>query len=190
MAELEYDKCAGFVNSVHAPGRSLEFLSLCAMASEPFSSSLRLPSPAAQKPAAAWGEGRAKEAAGMDQQDSNRYNQGDPEQTRKLDEKYCQSCGEIIKMSAEVCHGCGARQKGMVNKAVLFLLTFEELYFVENNKYTSDLTILQLARKTPFVRIDIISADKNCFEARLTHAKLHKSVAIDCYGLDQYPGDP
>ena len=129
-AELEYDKHAGFVNSVHAPGRSLEFLSLCAMAQEPFSSSLRLPSPAAQKPAAAWGEGRAKEAAGMDQQDSNRYNQGDPEQTRKLDEKYCQSCGEIIKMSAEVCPGCGAKQKGMINKAVLFLLTFEELYFV------------------------------------------------------------
>jgi TM2 domain-containing membrane protein YozV/Tfp pilus assembly protein PilE len=267
------------------------------MASEPFSSSLRLPSPAAQKPAAARGEGRAKEAAGMNHQDSNRYNQGDPKQNRKLDEKYCQSCGAIIKSSAEVCPGCGVRQKGMINKAALLLVTFflgglgvhkfytgrnlqgtlcilfcwtgipalisliefiiyaftsserlnekyqssgsaliiacvaagvgmiyllgllaaisipqfikyrdrayqagfkselqkfitaEELYFLQNNKYTSDLIDLQLTHKTPFVEIDIISADKNCFEARVTHAKLHKSVVIDCHGLDQYPDE-
>ena len=60
----------------------------------------------------------------MNRQDSNRYNQGDPKQNRKLDEKYCQSCGELIKISAEVCPGCGARQKGMINKAALLLLTF------------------------------------------------------------------
>ena len=60
MAGSEYDKFKQFVNSVHAPGRSFEFLSLGATASEPFGSSLRLFSPAAQKPVAAWGEGRVK----------------------------------------------------------------------------------------------------------------------------------
>jgi TM2 domain-containing membrane protein YozV len=233
----------------------------------------------------------------MNHQDSNQYNQGDGKQTRKLDEKYCHSCGAIIKISTEVCPGCGARQKGMINKTALLLLTFflgglgvhkfytgrnlqgvlhflffwtgipglisliefiiyastsserlnekyqargsaliiacvavgvgliyltailavlaipqfikyrdrayragfkselqkfitaEELYFLQNNKYTSDLIDLQLAHKTPFVEIDIISADKNCFEARVTHAKLHKSVAIDCHGLDRYPDE-
>lgn len=68
-------------------------------------------------------------------------------------------------------------------------ITTEELYFLQNNKYTSDFTDLQLTRKTPLVEIDIISDDKNCFEARVTHAKLHKSVAIDCRGLDQYPDE-
>jgi len=229
----------------------------------------------------------------MNQPDSNPNNQGDPKQTRKLDEKYCQSCGAIIRSSAEVCPGCGARQKGMINKTALLLITFflgglgahkfytgrnlqgilhllffwtgipalvslvefiiyastsserlnekyqakgsalliacialgvgliymaailaaiaipqfikyrerayhavfkselqnfmtaEELYFLQNNKYTSDLSDLELTHKSPLVEIDIISADKNCFEARVTHAKLHKSVAIDCHSVDQ-----
>jgi len=244
-----------------------------------------------------WGGGRAKEAAGMDHQDSSRDNQGDPKPTRKPDEKYCESCGVIIKSSAEACSGCGARQKGMINKTSLLLLTFflggvgghkfytgrnlqgilhilffwtgipalvsliefiiyastsserlnekyqargsaliiacvaigvgliymaailaaiaipqfikyrerayqaafkselqnfmtaEELYFLQNNRYTSDLTELQLTHKAPLVEIDIISADKNCFEATVTHTKLHKSVAIDCHSVDQIPED-
>ena len=231
----------------------------------------------------------------MDHQDSNRDTQGDPKQTRKPDEKYCQSCGAVIKMSAEVCPGCGAKQKGMINKTALLLVTFflgglgvhkfytgrnlqgilhllfvwtgipalvsliefiiyaftsserlnekyqakgsvliiacvvfgvgliymaailaavaipqflkyrdqaykavfkselqnfmtaEELYFLQNNKYTSDLADLQLTHKAPLVEIDIISADKNCFEATVTHTKLHKSVAVDCNSVNQIP---
>jgi TM2 domain-containing membrane protein YozV/Tfp pilus assembly protein PilE len=241
--------------------------------------------------------GRAKEAAGMNQPDLNPNNQGDPKQTRKPDEKYCESCGAIIKRSAEACPACGTRQKGMINKTSLLLLTFflgglgahkfytgrnfqgvlhilffwtgipalvslvefiiyastsserlnekypakgsaliiacialgvgliymaailaaiaipqfinyrerayhavfkselqnfmtaEELYFLQNNKYTTDLTVLQLTHKAPLVEIDIISADKNCFEATVTHTKLHKSVAIDCHSVDQIPED-
>jgi hypothetical protein len=68
-------------------------------------------------------------------------------------------------------------------------MTAEELYFLQNNKYTTDLTVLQLTHKAPLVEIDIISADKNCFEATVTHTKLHKSVAIDCHSVDQIPED-
>ncbi len=233
----------------------------------------------------------------MDYPDSNQYNQCGPEQNRKLDEKYCKSCGEIIKSSAEICPGCGARQKGMINKTALLLLTFflgglgghkfytgrnlqgifhilfcwtgipslislieliiyaftsseslneryrssgsspiiacvaagvgmiyftgiltaiaipqfvkfrnrayranlkselqnlitaEDLYSLENNRYTSELTDLQLTRTTPYVEIDIINADNNCFEARVTHTKLHKSVVIDCHGLELFPDE-
>ena len=44
-----------------------------------------------------------------------------------LDEKFCNECGAVIKIKAEVCPKCGVRQKsvrGQVNKAVLLLLTF------------------------------------------------------------------
>ena len=60
----------------------------------------------------------------MDQQYPNQANPGGPERNRNLDEKYCQSCGEIIRISAEICSKCGARQKGMINKAALLLFTF------------------------------------------------------------------
>jgi len=40
------------------------------------------------------------------------------------DEKYCESCGNIIKSKAEICPGCGVRQKEGINKAALLLLTF------------------------------------------------------------------
>jgi predicted RNA-binding Zn-ribbon protein involved in translation (DUF1610 family) len=34
-----------------------------------------------------------------------------PEQTRpRTDEKYCSSCGEVIKEKAEICPECGVRQ--------------------------------------------------------------------------------
>jgi TM2 domain-containing membrane protein YozV len=229
----------------------------------------------------------------MDQQYRNQANQGGPEHNRNLDEKYCQSCGEIIRIGAEICPKCGARQKGMINKAALLLFTFflgglgahkfytgrnlqgvlyvlfcwtgipalisliefiiyaltsserlnekyqssgsalviacvaagvgiiyltcilaaiaipqfilfrdrayqaafdgelqsiitaENVYFLENNKYSSDVTNLCLTPGIPYVDIAIIGADENCFEARVTHTKLHKSVLIDCKGLKQ-----
>jgi TM2 domain-containing membrane protein YozV len=225
--------------------------------------------------------------------DQHYPNQGGPERHGNVDEKYCQSCGEVIKISAVICPKCGAGQKGMISKAALLLFTFflgglgahkfytgrklqgilyilfcwtgipalisliefiiyaftsgeklnekyqssgsapviafiaagvgmiyficilaaiaipqfihfrsrayeaaftvelqnvitaENVYFLENNKYSSDLIDLHLTSGTPYVDIDIIGADENCFEARVTHAKLHKSVVIDCKGLKQ-----
>jgi len=31
--------------------------------------------------------------------------------TKGADEKFCESCGEIIKLAAEICPKCGVRQK-------------------------------------------------------------------------------
>jgi TM2 domain-containing membrane protein YozV/Tfp pilus assembly protein PilE len=41
-----------------------------------------------------------------------------------LDEKFCESCGEIIKIKAEICPKCGVRLGKRVSKAALLLLTF------------------------------------------------------------------
>jgi TM2 domain-containing membrane protein YozV/Tfp pilus assembly protein PilE len=41
-----------------------------------------------------------------------------------LDEKFCESCGEIIKIRAEICPKCGVRLRKQVSKAALLLLTF------------------------------------------------------------------
>jgi len=230
----------------------------------------------------------------MDRQDSNQYNQDGTKRNRGTGEKYCQSCGEIIKISAEICPGCGVKQRGMINKPALLVVTFflgglgvhkfytgrnlqgvlyilfcwtgipslisliefiiyastsserlnekyqssgsaliiacvaagagmiylvgilaaiaipqfikyrerayqtvfkselqnvitaESMYFLENNKYTSDLSDLRLTRETPHVTIDIIDADENCFHARVTQGQLHKSVVIDCNGVQQH----
>ena len=50
----------------------------------------------------------------------------DPERATRFkgaDEKFCASCGEAIKIRAEICPNCGVRQKGNVSKAALLLLT-------------------------------------------------------------------
>jgi TM2 domain-containing membrane protein YozV len=44
--------------------------------------------------------------------------------TKGVDEKFCESCGEIIKIRAEICPKCGVRQKSPFNKTALLLLTF------------------------------------------------------------------
>jgi len=41
-----------------------------------------------------------------------------------LDEKFCESCGEIIKIRAKICPKCGVRLRKHVSKAALLLLTF------------------------------------------------------------------
>lgn len=46
------------------------------------------------------------------------------QRTKGVDEKFCESCGEIIKIRAEVCPKCGVRQKSPFNKTALLLLTF------------------------------------------------------------------
>jgi TM2 domain-containing membrane protein YozV/Tfp pilus assembly protein PilE len=48
----------------------------------------------------------------------------DAEKIKGVDEKFCESCGNIIKIKAELCPNCGVRQKTGINKAALLLLTF------------------------------------------------------------------
>jgi TM2 domain-containing membrane protein YozV len=43
---------------------------------------------------------------------------------KALDEKFCGSCGEIIKIKAEICPKCGVRQRNPISKALLLLITF------------------------------------------------------------------
>jgi TM2 domain-containing membrane protein YozV len=44
--------------------------------------------------------------------------------SKGVDEKFCESCGEAIKIKAELCPKCGVRQRTPVNKTALLLLTF------------------------------------------------------------------
>jgi TM2 domain-containing membrane protein YozV/type II secretory pathway pseudopilin PulG len=44
--------------------------------------------------------------------------------TKGADEKFCGSCGEAIKIQAEICPKCGVRQRTPLNKTALVLLTF------------------------------------------------------------------
>jgi len=37
--------------------------------------------------------------------------------TKGVDEKFCSSCGAIIKIAAEICPKCGVRQKGATGDA-------------------------------------------------------------------------
>ncbi|MBT3312266.1 MAG: TM2 domain-containing protein [Desulfobacterales bacterium] len=43
--------------------------------------------------------------------------------TRKADEKFCESCGNIIKQTTEVCPYCKTRIEGRVRKLTLLLIT-------------------------------------------------------------------
>lgn len=46
------------------------------------------------------------------------------QQIKEADEKYCESCGQLIKIKAEICPHCGVRQKNKVSKVALVLITF------------------------------------------------------------------
>lgn len=46
------------------------------------------------------------------------------QQIKGADEKYCESCGQLIKIRAEICPHCGVRQKNKVSKVALVLITF------------------------------------------------------------------
>jgi TM2 domain-containing membrane protein YozV/type II secretory pathway pseudopilin PulG len=46
------------------------------------------------------------------------------ERKKDVDEKFCESCGEVIKTRAEICPKCGVRQRNAVSKAALMLVTF------------------------------------------------------------------
>lgn len=44
--------------------------------------------------------------------------------SKSVDEKFCGSCGEIIKIKAEICPKCGVRQGNPLSKTALLLITF------------------------------------------------------------------
>lgn len=52
-----------------------------------------------------------------------KMNHLDINKSKEADEKVCDSCGEKIKLKAEICPHCGVRQKKPINKATLLLLT-------------------------------------------------------------------
>jgi len=60
----------------------------------------------------------------MDQDNSNPGGDVISQPMKGFDEKFCESCGEIIKIKAEICPKCGVRQHSGVSKAALLLLTF------------------------------------------------------------------
>ncbi len=43
---------------------------------------------------------------------------------RAADEKFCESCGQIVKVTAAACPHCGVPQRGAVSKSALLLITF------------------------------------------------------------------
>jgi hypothetical protein len=61
----------------------------------------------------------------------------------------------------------------------------EEVYFIDNNRYTTNAAALNFSAATEDVVITIVKADRDCFEATGTHTKLKKSFAVDCRGLRQ-----
>lgn len=225
---------------------------------------------------------------------ANRYDQENRRRSKGPDEKFCESCGEVIKVKAETCPVCGAGQKDKVNKTALLLITFflggfgahkfytrrnlegffylifcwtliprlislvefiiyaftssedlqkkysatgngmviaiaaagialiflfgiiaavaipaflanrnlayqatvrselmnlktaEEIYFSDNNRYSKKIEELNFTPAASNIRIEVISADENCFTIRGTHNKLDKFILIDCHGSEQY----
>jgi TM2 domain-containing membrane protein YozV/Tfp pilus assembly major pilin PilA len=55
---------------------------------------------------------------------NERKNLNVPKQEKGPDEKFCSSCGEIIKKKAVICPKCGVRQQADLSKAALLLFTF------------------------------------------------------------------
>lgn len=230
----------------------------------------------------------------MDSRFANRNDQESRRHSKGPDEKFCESCGELIKINAPICPGCSAGQKDKLNKTALLLITFflggfgahkfytrrnlegffyliffwtfiprlisfvefiiyaftssenlqkrysatgsgaviaivaagialiffsgiiaavaipsfiahrntayqaalrselmnlktaEEIYFFDNNRYSINIGDLNFVPAASEIRIEVISADENCFAARGTHNKLQKSIIVDCYGSEQY----
>jgi len=47
-----------------------------------------------------------------------------PPRIKRPDEKYCQHCGQLIKMDAKACSRCGVQVGKKLSKAVLLIITF------------------------------------------------------------------
>ena len=63
----------------------------------------------------------------LQKQESPQIDKKTPKTVRKQpaqDDKFCSSCGEIIKKKAVICPKCGVRQQAELSKVALLLLTF------------------------------------------------------------------
>lgn len=58
----------------------------------------------------------------------------------------------------------------------------QEAYYSEHARYTMDLAQLDYQRSDGPVRVEIVRADENCFEAKGSSPSLHKTYWIDCHG--------
>jgi len=146
---------------------------------------------------------------------------------KKADEKFCPSCGEIIRMKELACPYCGTKQKkeggmgclpigaiilgiGFVGMAIIGILAAiaipqfvayrqkafeaniraelqglaaaEYSFFQENNRYTNNMSDLGYVVSNPLVRIKIVQADENCFNASGESEKARRVLWINCKG--------
>lgn len=63
------------------------------------------------------------------------------------------------------------------------LIAAEEAYYAEQQLYAANLNDLGFTPQRPQVRIFIISADKNCFEAIGVHITSKTVLRADCRGV-------
>jgi type II secretory pathway pseudopilin PulG len=59
----------------------------------------------------------------------------------------------------------------------------QEAYFGEYNRYARNINNLKFTAANPEVTIEIMSADRECFEAKGTHKKIDQPVLIDCNSI-------
>lgn len=59
----------------------------------------------------------------------------------------------------------------------------QEAYFGEYNRYARNINNLKFTPANPEVTIEIMSADRECFEAKGTHKKIDQPVLIDCNSI-------
>jgi len=60
----------------------------------------------------------------MDTESTGQSGPGGTRRGRNSDEKFCASCGEVIKINADTCPYCAAGQGGGISKAALLVFTF------------------------------------------------------------------
>ncbi len=73
----------------------------------------------------------------------------------------------------------------MVKVELQNLLVLEQEYFAEYNKYTTSFGDLNYEPSKQEITIEVIGADRNCFEATGVHSNINKVIMIDCNGFSQ-----
>jgi TM2 domain-containing membrane protein YozV len=58
------------------------------------------------------------------QQSLNQENPNGSFRSKEPDEKFCASCGQVLKKKIAICPNCNAKQKGVLSKTALLLITF------------------------------------------------------------------
>ena len=60
------------------------------------------------------------------------------------------------------------------------LATAQKSYFLRHGQYATDYQAMNFTQKNPKIRIEIISAENNGYEAVGVHSQLQDSITIDC----------